>query len=291
MTEEEDVSAETSEDPGYVTRLPNYELASPHPGSWRDALPRIAFTPEMILDYSDEMMQDALGGDLDAAFALLSVKQRCRRAELDPARLEQKITELISLLEQRRESGRPLPDPARDVHARPGTVLSSEQAIRENETNWSQACNGLLNSMTPDMRARLAERAERGDRFARYLYAIWPPAVLGNPTWIEDLDTWSGNAERFTRANLEEGEGLGLLARATSFDEDLPIFGIPPGTGRTLTSAFVVAAKLCGVNHSELDRLAQYLIDHGHQLQGWLAQDTMLLFATQLHQHYCTGVR
>ncbi|MDX1380090.1 MAG: hypothetical protein R3233_03165, partial [Xanthomonadales bacterium] len=69
MTEEEDVSAETSEDPGYVTRLPNYELASPHPGSWRDALPRIAFTPEMILDYSDEMMQDALGGDLDAAFA------------------------------------------------------------------------------------------------------------------------------------------------------------------------------------------------------------------------------
>ena len=95
---------------------------------------------------------------------------------------------------------------------------------------------------------RLEDKAEQGNAMARYLYAMWRPsdreAFLIGPPLID----YEERAMRYTLENKADNPQLALLALGKSYSGE----GYFTPEHRTLGTAYLMAAGICGFTHPVL---------------------------------------
>lgn len=275
----EDVSAETSEDPGYVTRLPNYaatdDLAEPH---WSEMdLPRQIGSGNVVT-LTERLIEAALAGNAGAVLELEHAKRMCSFAPGTPEELAEFIQKA---LDRAGHNTRPL---SAGEYRRPGSAIGTREEILEDDTAWYLACERQRRLLGDEFRARVERLAAGGNVAARLLYAALRPETEHNPDWINDIEYWEARAREFTGANLDERRAEGLLGRYLGFGEGFQSIISDEAT------AYLIAAHLCGIKHPELAEITTHylesLSDEGSDFPEY-SRARIPRMAADLHQRYC----
>lgn len=177
-------------------------------------------------------LDEALAGDLAAANRVVHARRRCENAPSSIAEAEQQVQQRLQRNMRRSESR------GREWNA------TREEEFRVQTMARYENCRFSDQLFTPDLRAQLERLASQGHVASRYLYALWPPELLGRPDAFLRHQEWAEKALSFTLANLTQGETFGLLAFGQSYSNS----GMFTATDRYPGAAFVIAAVDCGLN-------------------------------------------
>lgn len=282
--EEEDVSAETSEDPGTVKRLPNYAAASDSSDlHWAHMELPIRFTGDNLFLLSQQLIDAALDGSAVAALEFASARQHCSSVPATPELFDAQVRLLLEHAARNRERGATYPETS-PWRSRPGSPHGSNAEIREREAGWYEACQSLRQLISNGLREDVERLARQGDTAARLLYAMLRPELRGNPSWLEDLEHWERMAREFTDANLAEKRVEGLLGSSIGYSLYGWMFG---PHGFDLAMAHWLAAALCGVQHPQLQEVVNHVGQKAGNSVAQAEQDEVVRMAADLHQRYC----
>lgn len=130
-------------------------------------------------------------------------------------------------------------------------------------------CRATRSIFRNDLHEQIARLAAKGNKMARYLYAMWPPSLGSRfrgdkmPEWLE----YQSLALEYTWQNIEAGEPLGLLAFAQSFRNNGGGFFTP--TNLRYSEVLFLAAKKCGLESPWLDTVtSKYIVDLSVEING-----------------------
>ena len=148
-------------------------------------------------------------------------------------------------------------------------------------------CRVIRSIFKNDLHKQIARQAAKGNKIARYLYAMWPPSLGGRfragkmPEWLQ----YQNEALAYTWQNIDEGEPLGLLAFGQSFGNVGGGFFTP--TNFRYAQAFFQAAKKCGLESQWVDgEIGKYIVDLGEDIDG-LKLDRAEIRAEELKELFC----
>ena len=163
-------------------------------------------------------------------------------------------------------------------------------SINEYEVHMQEKydqCQDIRGIFKNDLHKQIARQAAKGNKIARYLYAMWPPSLGGRfrggkmPEWLE----YQNEALSYTWQNIDEGEPLGLMAFGQSFNNVDGGFFTP--TNHRYAQAFFLAAKKCGLESTWLDATVnKYIVDLSVELAG-IKLDRTEIRADELKELFC----
>jgi hypothetical protein len=183
-------------------------------------------------DFTDYNLRQALDGDLGAANRVVHAQRRCADAPSSALEVERQVQSRLGRYQwmaANRNRNRSYP---------------TEAELREQATQQFENCRFMADLFTGDLRRQLEAMANRGHVMARYLYALWPPEIFGQPDAFLRQQEWAEKALSYSLANLTEGEPAGLLAFGQSYANN----GTFTARDRYLGTAFIIAALDCGLD-------------------------------------------
>jgi hypothetical protein len=138
-----------------------------------------------------------------------------------------------------------------------------------------------------DLHKQIARQAAKGNKVARYLYAMWPPSLGGRfrtgkmPEWLE----YQNQALAYTWKNIDEGEPLGLLAFGQSFSNSSG--GLFTPINLRYAQVFFLAANKCGLESAWLEtEISKYIVDLSVDIGG-TKLGRMEIHADELEELFC----
>lgn len=232
--------------------------------------PNDAAVEEMIAGYADlaairaeklppfvrGRIDEALAGDIYAAFEAREARSRCSTVSSDPQRLEQRIEWLTQRARFTLDNGGVIENEPGDS---PGQMFPTAAENRAHQVRWFQACHELRLLYEQEYRDRIEALAREGHVVARYLYALWPPPDGLRMDDFLDWQEWQSLAHRFSMENLEAGESAGMLAFAQAYSS-VESF-LPRRAVNSLRAiAFYLAALECGFREERVRTAVNWLI-------------------------------
>lgn len=201
---------------------------------------------EHLEAYAKHNLEKALAGDLGAANRIVRVHKKC----LDAPRSLPEVERAVAKADGMRMY---VVVPGKD----PEVKHPDKSEVWEEEFNRFSACQFWDQLFNMELRTRLERLAESGEVTARYLYAMWPPRVFGQPDAFFVHQAWAENAMNFSLANLADGELAGMLAFGQSY------MGSSSFTNRDLYLgyAFLIAAVDCGLALAPITALASGVLN------------------------------
>ena len=153
---------------------------------------------------------------------------------------------------------------------------------------WSShdECEEFKSREETGFRAEVLSAAREGNVYARYLYAMWPPAeIYANAAALMEYQEL---ALDFTWKNIEQGEPLGMLAMGHSYWLSGRAALFTPHSA-VLSRVFLVAAVLCGVDHRWIEREVGFKVSQfaPGAAESSPAMTELNLAADTLRRQYC----
>jgi hypothetical protein len=169
-----------------------------------------------------EDLEKTLDGNLSSAIKLKRALVRCEKVPETEPGLESIMGRLTRLLAHREKIGHPAEAPFEPTGSLPGHILfPTVEQNRIRQTALFEECNKMRTVFTGGLRKQLDEMAKNGDVMARYLYAVWPPALTFTVDSLESDLEWAQKAYAYSAENLVQGEPAGLLAFGQSYSHGL----------------------------------------------------------------------
>jgi len=233
----------------------------------------IQITLEYLPLLAELAVNDAVAGDIDAAYQLRRIREICSFAPKDEAAIEKELARTQERVERRRSTGDAVPDEG-EPSGFDLTTYPDEKRNRNEIRRLYRSCSSVRAVFSQDLRKQLNEKAQTGDVMARYIYAIWEPDWILSDSVFETYREWQLNALDFSYSNLEEGEPLGLLALGRSYE--LGLFTRQfPAIGFSLTKA----AFDCGLDSRIVEKYVSRLAnsDSAHFIDGASVEEAVRL--------------
>ncbi len=246
----------------------------------------ILVSAEDLADETVKQLEMALEGNVEAAHFVHEIRQECRHVPKGEASTELLIRARVTVYEQVSAQAVP-PQPDGSYGAGAGAVYPTDEQQRQHYAKWGRTCRDFDDIFSAKLRDDLMVLAEGGNVIAGHLYATWKPPFEPNVDKFMDLQEWQLNAFRFSYANLQGGEPLGMLAFSESYDH-----GLFTGQNRALGIALKIAAVHCGLSLTRV----RSVVEAAYQLPAdspfWAFTDGAMPFdiksmAEGLYQEYC----
>lgn len=167
-----------------------------------------------------------------------------------------------------------------------GRHVVLQREIRDVSFEQMHAECGALNKRRSQSEFEaISTKAQNGDPFARFIYAMWPPTDEASlAVGVEESLAYEYSALDFTLENLEEGHPLGLLALGLSYSQG---HYFTPWR-RSLGVSLLVAAQLCSGNTFQVDhQIELYLQSPKHHVTNYPSNEQVLELGAKLHDRYC----
>jgi hypothetical protein len=219
------------------------------------------------LEFQDavkKMVESALAGDVDDAVSLGHLLGRCSGKPRSEAEISMSLQNSKHIFSG---DGRSWIMGNGDRRS----FMSFEEYERY---HWDiyDGCRVLRTVTEDDLRERIAQMAESGDVFARYLFAMWRPQSLGTEVDTKNMLDWlayQDQALEYTLQNLDGGEPLGLLALGQSYRSSQ--LGLFTPRQMRFDEAYYLAARKCGLQSAWLESQIEEFINRMSDSERGLA--------------------
>jgi hypothetical protein len=174
------------------------------------------------------------------------------------------------------------------LQANPGTPPGHRIRLEIRDVSFDQMheeCHRLHESRDRILESEIATKARRGDPYARFVYAMWPPhedaSITSN---LDENLTYEANALNFTLENLAAGHPLGLLALGLSYSK---VDYFTPYRS-SLGIALLIAAQICSNGDFQIDHeIELYFQLPSYKFANRPSHEQVLEAGTRLHDIHC----
>lgn len=220
------------------------KVPSEAPGNFAPDFNSWSVAYEHLEAYSKHNLELALANDLEAAARIDGVHYRCRDAPRSEEDIERSVENTMLAYRLSQEQS-------------PGFRARSESEVMKKALERYRGCQFWEELFNDEMRSMLERLANNGHVIARYMYAMWPPRIAGQPDGFLVQQDWAQKALDFSLANLAEGELAGLLVFVHAYGGDTRFTARDSDLG----NAFLVVAVECGLNIPRYSQLLDQLLN------------------------------